>query len=179
MNRASRWCRALPLLAVFMATAFIRPVNAHAEPGLVTPQQRLEAPDFELSGLDGKKLRLQDYRGQLVLLNFWATFCVPCREEMPQLEALWKSFKDKGFTVIAIATDRGNAKEVKRFVQETALTFPVVLDPDGKVRNNYEIIGLPTTYLIGRDGRFHGRIIGARDWNNEAAVNMIRELLAK
>ncbi len=114
-----------------------------------------------------------------MLLNFWGTFCVPCREEMPQLEALWQSFKDQGFTVIAIATDRGNAKEVERFVRETALSFPVVLDPDGKVRRNYEIIGLPTTYLIGRDGRFHGRVIGARDWANAEAKSMIQRLLVQ
>ncbi len=179
MNRAFKWLNILPLMAVLVVTVHSPLANAHPEPGLVTPQQRLQAPDFELSGLDGKKLRLQDYRGQLILLNFWATFCVPCRDEMPQLEALWQGFKDQGFTVIAIATDRGNAKEVKRFVHETALNFPVVLDPDGKVRNNYEIIGLPTTYLIGRDGRFHGRVIGARDWANEKAKTMIRELLAK
>ncbi|WP_455235469.1 TlpA disulfide reductase family protein [Thiogranum longum] len=142
------------------------------------PRERLPAPAFELENVDGGRIGLQDYRGSLVLLNFWATFCKPCRDEMPAMQALSKEFSDRGLVVLAIAADRGNKKAVEVFVREHGIDFPVPLDPDGLVRKQYEIDALPTSYLIGRDGRFVGRAVGERQWHSEQSKSLILKLLS-
>ncbi len=147
--------------------------------GIIEPRVRLEAPAFSLTTLDGKELRLKDFRGKLVLLNFWATFCAPCRAEMPSMERLWQRFKHRGLVIIAINVDRGGRERVKRFVEETGVTFPVVLDPQGKVRRNYEIFALPTSYIIGQDGRFLGKVVGERMWDEPGFIELFDKLLSR
>ena len=144
---------------------------------VTVPQQRLPAPDFTLATLDGETLRLSDYSGKVVLLNFWATFCAPCREEMPALQALWKEYREQGFVVLAVAADRSSVDPVRNFIEAGHYSFPVPLDPDGTVRNQYEVTALPMTYLIGRDGRFVGRLLGAREWSGEQGRELVRALL--
>lgn len=140
------------------------------------PRERLPAPDFALPLLDGKTIRLQDYHGQLVLLHFWATFCKPCREELPALDRLSREFPGKGFAVLAIAVDRDHPQGVEHFVREHAIRLTVPLDPGGEVRKKYEIDALPTSYLIGPDGRFVGRVVGERDWTSPEFRTLIDEL---
>lgn len=140
------------------------------------PRERLPAPAFALPSLDGNRIRLQDYRGQLVLLHFWATFCKPCREELPALDRLSREFADKGFAVLAIAVDRDDPQAVEDFVREQAIRLTVPLDPGGEVRKKYEIDALPTSYLIGPDGRFVGRVVGERDWTSPEFRALIGEL---
>ena len=144
---------------------------------ITVPQQRLPAPNFTLSKLAGQALHLSDYRGKVVLLNFWASFCSPCLEEMPALEALWQDYREQGFVVLAVAVDRGSIDPVRRFVETGNYSFPIPLDPDGDVRKQYEVMALPTTYLIGRDGRFAGRVLGAREWNSAQGRLIVQELL--
>jgi thiol-disulfide isomerase/thioredoxin len=141
------------------------------------PRERLPAPLFELTALDGDSARLQDYRGRLVLLHFWATFCAPCRKEMPALETLAQQFAGKDLVVLAIAVDRSGRRVVENFVQQYDLHLRVPLDPDGTVRKQYAIDALPTSYLIGRDGRFVGRSIGERDWSNPAFAALLEQLI--
>lgn len=141
-----------------------------------TPRERLPAPAFALTSLDGKTIRLQNYRDQLVLLHFWATFCKPCREELPALDRLSREFAGKGFAVLAIAVDRDHPQAVEDFVREHAVRLTVPLDPGGEVRKKYEIDALPTSYLIGPDGRFVGRVMGERDWTSPAFKALIGEL---
>jgi peroxiredoxin len=141
-----------------------------------TPRERLPAPAFALASLDGKTVRLQDYRGQLVALHFWATFCKPCRKELPALDQLSREFADRGFAVLAIAVDRDHPQAVENFVREHAIRLTVPLDPGGEVRKQYEIDALPTSYLIGPDGRFVGRVVGERDWTSPAFKALIGEL---
>ena len=143
------------------------------------PRVRLPAPAFTLPSLDGGRVRLADFRGKVVLLNFWATWCRPCREEMPSLEALWADYRDRPFIVLAVTADRGSLRPVREFVRRHGLDFPVLLDADGAVRNRYEVYALPMTYLIGRDGRISGRAPAARDWNGPAARRLIDQLLAQ
>ena len=156
--------------AVFAADLF-------AALDVTTPRVRMEAPAFVLPDLDGHEIRLSDFKGKVVLLNFWATWCGPCREEMPDMQALWEKTRDKGFVILAVAADRGEKKPVVAFARELALTFPILLDPDGDVRNRYEVAALPMSYLIGRDGRISGRVVGGKAWASPEAFALIDHLL--
>ncbi len=146
---------------------------------VTVPQKVLSAPSFDLPGLKKGSMRLSDYKGKLVLLNFWASFCAPCRVEMPALENLWQRYRERGLVVLALSADRDNLKQVGRLIKEGGYSFPVLLDTEGEVRKTYEVRALPTTYLIGRDGRFIGRIIGEREWDSAEGRKLIEILLSR
>ncbi len=145
------------------------------------PKEFLPAPSFSLPALESdsgqQTVRLSDYRGKLVLLNFWASFCAPCRREMPALENLWLRYRNQGLVVLALSADRDNLERVTAFINEGSYSFPVLLDSEGEVRKTYEVRALPTSYLIGRDGKFVGRIIGEREWDSAQGRKMIELLL--
>jgi len=141
-----------------------------------TPRERLPAPGFELASLDGTTIDLGRYRGQLVLLHFWATFCEPCRKELPALDRLARHLGVDSPAILAVAVDRDRPQQVKQFVREHAIDLRIPLDPDGEVRNSYEIDALPTTYLIGPDGRFVGRAVGERQWDSPEFQQLIGTL---
>ncbi len=145
--------------------------------GVDTPKARLPAPAFNLSTLEGDKKQLSDYRGKVVLLNFWATWCLPCRDEMPGMQTLYKKYKDRGLMIAAVSADQNNFDNVKSFVNQLSLDFPVLMDPKGDVRNRYEVIGLPMSYLIGRDGKISGRVLGEKEWDSAEAFALIEHLL--
>jgi len=143
------------------------------------PKQRLPAPDFSLPELGGGWRSLGDYRGKVVLIHFWATFCAPCLEELPDLEALWQRYREQGLEVLGVAVDRGSERAVREFSVHAGMSFPVLLDPDGVVRNRYEVLALPVSYLVGRDGKLSGRAIGNREWSSPEGRKVIEMLLAK
>jgi len=145
--------------------------------GVQQPRVHKPAPGFSLPTLAGGVKALSDFHGRVVLLTFWATWCAPCRHEMPQIEALWDKYRDQGLTVLAVNVDRGNRSGVADFAHSLYLDFPVMLDPDGSMRNSYEIRALPTSYLIDRNGKIIGRIIGERDWSSSRTAAMMRALL--
>lgn len=136
------------------------------------------APDFALPNLAGQAVRLSAYRGQVVLVNLWATWCPPCRDEMPSMEALHQRFKDKGFVLLAVSEDEGGRAVVEPFVEQMKVTFPVLLDTQGEVGRKYGVWGFPESFLVDRDGRIVERVIGPRDWVAPAQVAMIEALLA-
>ena len=142
------------------------------------PKQRLTAPAFQVQDLDGNDVSLEGYRDKVVLVHFWATFCIPCLEEMPVLESLWQQYGGEGLVILGIAGDRGNTKVVREFAEKTGVSFPVVHDSDGRVRNQYEVAALPTTYLVGRDGKISGRAVGTRSWDEPGGREVIETLLA-
>jgi len=154
-------------IALLVSVCCCAPVPAEEAPAfdITQPKQRLAAPDIRLADLAGLPVALERYRGKLVLAHFWATFCAPCRDEMPALERLWQRYRDDGLVVVAIAADRGNIDVVREFARQTAITFPVLHDAAGTVRDRYEVTALPMTYVIGRDGKISGRAIGTRDWS--------------
>lgn len=144
---------------------------------LIRPNRPTLAPDFTVPGLAGQPLRLSDFKGQVVFLNFWATWCPPCKEEMPSMERLYRRFKARGFTILAISIDTKGAEVVAPFVKTFGLTFPVGLDPGMEVANRFTLRALPTTVLIDRQGRSTAFAFGPRDWDNAAAHAVIETLL--
>jgi thiol-disulfide isomerase/thioredoxin len=136
------------------------------------------APDFTLSNLDEKQVSLRQYRGKVVFLNFWATWCIPCREEMPALEQLHQTFQRQDLIILAINLKEG-AEQVKTFFQTRTFSFPALLDQNGSVFRDYSVAGMPTTYLIGRDGKLLARGVGARDWTRPEGQELIRNLIKK
>ena len=141
------------------------------------PKQRLEAPAFQLQDLNGNDVSLDAFRGKVILVHFWATFCIPCLGEMPVLESLWQEYGGEGLVVLGIAGDRGDTGVVREFAEKTGVSFPVVHDSDGQVRNQYKVAALPTTYLVGRDGKISGRAIGTRSWDEPGGRTVIETLL--
>ena len=122
------------------------------------------APNFTLKNLDGKEISLNQFRGKHVLINFWATWCGPCKIEMPSLEALYERFKDRNFVLLAISNDMFGANIVKPFVKAHKINFPVLLDQRLKVSNAFGVVSLPTTFLIDPQGKIIGALFGAEDW---------------
>ena len=123
------------------------------------------APDFNLPDLNDKTVRLSDYRGKVVFLNFWATWCKPCREEMPSMEMLYKNFEGDGFVVLAVSIDRVTTKkDIPPFVKSMNLTFPILVDSWGQTDKRYKLMGVPETYIIDQQGILREKVIGPRDW---------------
>ncbi len=137
------------------------------------------APNFRLWDLEGEVVDLSTYRGSVVLLNFWATWCGPCRVEMPSMEVLYRHFNRKDFEILAISTDAQGVAVTRPFRDSIGLSFPILHDSDYRVGVLYGARTLPMTYLIDRDGVIHSRVFGARDWQSPEARALIRELLAK
>ena len=138
-------------------------INYKLVPKLQQMKDRSPTPDFTLPDQFGKKLSLKDFRGKIVMLNFWATWCVPCREEMPAMERLYQEFRNKGFVIIAVDV-KDRKTDALAFIKELKLTYPVVFDPEGEVGVLYGAWGLPATYLIGRKGEGLARMWGPADW---------------
>ncbi len=153
--------------------------RALADFGVIAPRVSMPAPGFSLAGLDGEQRSLSSNRGKIVLLHFWATWCPPCRKEMPLLHELEKEFAGQNFALMCVNVDRGNKAAVEKFIHGISQHFHTRLDPDGKVRNSYEVRALPTSYIIGRDGKIIGKIIGERDWAEAEASNLLKTLLGE
>lgn len=136
------------LVALLLYLGFFTNTGSGPDIGL----QGKKAPDFEATTLDGRKLRLSDLKGKVVLLNFWATWCPPCREEMPIFIRVYKKYKNKGFEIVAVSTDSGQGV-VRKFIKEFRIPFPVVLDAKGELTRMYRVQGLPTSFLIDREGK--------------------------
>ena len=173
---------AMTALAVFLLAVSPRAPAAQAAPDFKAVPKLQEvkdhpaAPDFTLPNAAGKKVSLRDYRGKVVFLNFWATWCESCREEMPSMERLYKEFKGQGLEIVAV-----NVKEKRQdalaFAKELNLTYPVLLDPEGEVGLLYGAFGLPVTYLIDRKGVVLARLWGPADWYSPAARKLFSALV--
>ncbi len=133
-------------------------------------------PEFSLSTPDGKKISLKDFRGKIVLLNFWASWCVPCREEMPAMEKLYQEYKQKNFAILAIAV-KDRKQDAIDFVKELKISYPVALDPEAQVGSLYGAWGLPATYLIGPNGEGLARGWGPAEWYGSGARKLVKDLL--
>ena len=165
----------LIVLAAWMNRGRLRPVGA----GTVAPQ-------FEVIDLGGNPARLSDYEGEVVMINIWATWCAPCRFEMPSMERLHQRFKDDGLRILAISVDAklGEADQVGRpggdlqaFAASLGLTFTILHDPSGEIQNLYQTTGVPETLLVGRDGVIYKKVAGPTEWDASEHQEFIRRLL--
>ena len=135
------------------------------------------APNFTFPGLDGKKVNLADYKGKVVLLNIWATWCAPCVAEMPSMEKLYQELKDEGFEILAVSVDESGAEAVNPFMEKHKLGFPVLLDTKGDIKTLYQATGIPESFIIDGEGIIVEKIIGPRDWAASSAIRYFRNLI--
>ncbi len=135
------------------------------------------APDFSIRTLDGHDLRLSDLRGKVVLINFWATWCGPCKAEMPSINRLFQEFRGKGLEVLAIASDLEGEPVVRSFLREIPVEFTVAADDQFEVNNLFEIRVVPTTLLIDQDGVITHKIFGAQDWYTAQSRTLVAKLI--
>ena len=151
-------------------------VDYQAIPKLEEMKDRPAAPDFTLPTPDGKKVSLKDFRGKVVFLNFWATWCEFCRDEMPTMDRLYREFRGKGFEIVAVNV-KDKRPDALAFARQLKLTYPIVMDPEGEVGLLYGAFGMPTTYLIDRKGVVLARLWGPADWYSPAARKLIAALV--
>ncbi len=138
---------------------------------------RFPAPDFVARDLQGKPTRLSELRGKVVFLNLWATWCAPCREEMPSLEMLQRDMAGMDFVILAVSEDATGAEAVKPYVDEFGFTFPILLSPDGAVGRKYGITGYPETFIIDKTGQVVVHHVGPRHWADSGVRAMLRQLI--
>lgn len=136
----------------------------------------VKAPAVTLRDLDGRPLTLRDLRGQVVFVNFWATWCVPCRNEMPALENLYRAYRDRGFVVVGV-NFRESAGVVRGFMQELRLSFPALVDTDAAVSRAFGVRGLPVSFLLDREGRILWKAIGSREWDSSHGRTYLDDVL--
>jgi peroxiredoxin len=167
--------RTLALL-VLLFCAEVR-ADPYTEMAVDRPSAPEAAPPFVLTDLSGEKVSLAALSGKVVLLNFWATWCIPCRTEMPGMERLWQQYRERGLAIVAVSVDDDGEKRIAKFVRRLNLSYPILLDPQSEVADRYEVSGLPASYLIDGKGRLIGRLVGSREWDSPEAVGLIEQLL--
>lgn len=139
-----------------------------------------DAPDFRAVDLaTGDTIGFRDaYRGQVTLVNIWATWCAPCREEMPSMEALYQDYRARGFRIAAVSIDEGSTDQVRAFGQELGLTFDLLHDQTGQIQGLYQTTGVPESFLLDKEGKIVRRLIGNHDWNSPANRDQVDRLLS-
>jgi peroxiredoxin len=173
------------IAAVTIATTVALSIVASASPeamkalGILEMRRPTAAPDVTLRTLTGPAIAMKDLRGKVVLVNFWATWCTPCQWEMPLMESLYQAYKARGFVILAISIDQGNADGVRAFVRDKKLTYPVALDPRHEAAQQFGITGLPATLLVGPDGYIRGVTYGPKQWDGKEARAVIESLLPR
>ena len=147
-----------------------------------------EAPDFTATTQDGREVALSDYRGKVVLVNIWATWCPPCVEEMPSLQRLYESLEGTDFEILAVSVDSrvGELNRTGReggdvwgFGEQFGLTFPLVHDPSARIQQIYQTTGVPETFIVGRDGVIYKKVAGPTDWDAPVNQELVRRLLGE
>lgn len=136
------------------------------------------APDFHAVTLAGDSVRLHEkYKGEVTLVNIWATWCIPCRTEMPAMEELFRELGPRGFRIVAVSIDEADRGDVEAFAKEYGLTFDVLHDQSGKIQQIYQTTGVPESFLLDRDGVIVKKVIGEHPWSSPANKRIIAELM--
>ena len=173
-----------PILLVFLILFFVgimvllQTKSFHInQTGTPVIGKGVPAPNFTLPDLDGNNVSLADYRGKVVLLNIWATWCKPCVEEMPSLEKLHQEFKNEDFVMLAVSIDEAGAGVVRPFMKEHRLSFSALTDIAKVTKNLFQLTGVPESFIVDREGIIVERVIGPRNWASPGAINYFRELI--
>ena len=148
-------------------------------PGKPRLGKGVPAPDFALPDLDGNMINLADYKGKVVFLNIWATWCPPCVEEMPSMEKLYQELKAEGFEILAVSMDVAGAQAVLPFMKKYKLNFPALTDTEGALKSLYQTTGVPESFVIDKDGIIVEKVIGPRDWASPGAIRSFRYLIQR
>ena len=171
----------LTIVIVFL-NSYVFEDRAHGEThfmeslSLIRFDEKIKAQNFALKDLNGNEVHLEGYRGKVVFLNFWTTWCPACLVEMPSMEKLYREFKNKDFVILAVDMQE-DSETVKKFKAKFKLSFPILLDTDGIVASYYGVNAIPVTYFIDRAGYLYAAAMGARDWASEDAFQLIKHLL--
>jgi peroxiredoxin len=165
----------LVLLSLGAGAAVLTRVGREVEPVAVGAR----APDFRVIDVaTGDSVRLRKrYKGKVTLVNIWATWCIPCKVEMPAMDRLYRELASRGFAIAAVSVDEGSTDEVRRFGQELGLSFDVLHDKSGAIQQTYQTTGVPESFLLNRSGVIVKRVIGAHDWNSEANRALVERML--
>jgi peroxiredoxin len=142
-------------------------------------REGIPAPNFTFPGLDGKNTSLSDYKGKVVLVNIWATWCPPCVEEMPSMQKLYNEFNGKNFEILAVSIDAAGVDAVAPFMKKYKLSFPALMDPKGTIKSKYGVTGVPESFIIDKQGILVGKIIGPRDWAAQEIFGFFQDLIQR
>jgi peroxiredoxin len=166
---------AIIALAVFVTLQHKSPSTVEVE--IPHIQDGLVAPDFSLPDLDGRMVSLRSFKGKVVIVNIWATWCPPCVAETPSLDKFYKMFKDEGIELLAVSVDENGKRAVEPFMEKKNLSFPVLLDPEGRISGLYRTTGVPESFIVKKDGTIDNRIQGAINWTSPKVIEYFRKLL--
>lgn len=170
--------RAMPILSVLLLAVTLLVARVEAAVEIVPEEAREPLPDIEFLDMEDKPARLSDFRGRVLVLNLWATWCAPCREEMPSLDRLQQAFAAEPVSVVALSVDRAGPERVRQFLDEIGIRHLVVYrDPTMRSTRALRVPGLPATLLIDRSGREVGRHLGIAEWDSDGVKAAIRGLL--
>ncbi|WP_053228221.1 TlpA family protein disulfide reductase [Spirochaeta cellobiosiphila] len=168
---------ALPLGGIWAEENSIN--NQLSSLGFDLPTENFKVPQFQLEDLQGTMKPISTYEGKVVLLNFWATWCPPCREEMPSMQKLYNEWSGKGFEIVAINLSE-KKDTVQSFLTDNAYTYPVLMDYDGAIGSQwFGVTGIPTTFVLDKNGMVRGRLVGTRDWNQKDVKDLLAQLIAE
>ncbi|MDZ7803149.1 TlpA disulfide reductase family protein [Thiohalophilus sp.] len=163
-----------PLTALFaLSLLFTTAVQAAEKPSLM--KNPIPAPGFTLEDMDGNTHRMEDYAGRVMVVNFWATWCPPCREEMPSMNRAWKTLKQHDIAMLGINVGE-DEDTIFTFTGDYPVNFPILLDRDSSVIQAWPVRGLPTTFVVDKQGQIVYRVIGGREWDAPELVDMLIEL---
>jgi len=168
-----------PIVTLFSALCLSLAASAcsagKGEPKLTALPELAAAPPFELKTAEGGSVRLSDFRGKPLIVNFWATWCPPCRAEMPSLQRAWEQFEEDGIGVVAINVGE-DAETIGQFTDKTPVTFPLLLDEKSRTIEEWPVRGLPTTFVVDAEGRLAYVATGEREWDDPALLELVRGL---
>ena len=165
------------IIACVLLIVFLREKKDSSLKTAVPIQPGLKVPDFTFPDINGKVVSLSDHRGKVVLVNVWATWCPPCRQEMPSMQSLYEKFKGENFEILAVSIDSEGRKAVAPFMRKMSLTFPALLDPGETIRPLYGITGVPESFIIDKQGILVEKIIGPINWATPEVFLFFKDLL--
>lgn len=163
---------------IFLGVSFYIQAKSVSQPILTAFKERPNAPDFILKDMDGNNYKLSEQKGKVIVLNFWATWCPPCRKEMPSMESAWSKMKEDDILMWAVNTGE-TENEVFAFSAEYEVNFPLLLDETQATMYRYAVSAMPTTYIIDKQGKVAYYAIGERKWDDDVIVNEIKKLAAE
>jgi peroxiredoxin len=167
------------LLAALCLCAAAAGCSAESWEQTLTPlPDRPQAPDFDLEDANGERIGLSDFRGRPLIVNFWATWCPPCRQEMPSMQRAWEQLSDEGIGLVAINVGE-DADTIFQFTADYPVEFPLPMDLDSKIVQAWPVKGLPTTFVVDAEGRLAFRAVGGREWDDPQLLDAVRALLPK